>query len=164
MHISYGLWHGVPFTFGCSLGKSIALNTRPKFLKCNSDVSSGKECVIIQREYLAVCLLTMKHTRWVSLNARQEKSRVHSVDTTRVCFIVNEHATKFCWFNHICILKTHKLYSFMWLNIYRVSFQSWELMLQFVSWWLMKFNETIYYCGLPILMNWSLWLRNTVKP
>ena len=35
----------------------------------------------------------MKHTRVVSLNARQAKPGVHLVDTTRVCFIVNEHTT-----------------------------------------------------------------------
>ena len=33
----------------------------------------------------------MKHMREVSLNARQAKPGVHLVDTTRVCFIVNEH-------------------------------------------------------------------------
>ena len=35
-----------------------------------------------------MCSLTMKHTRVVSLNARQAKPGVHLVDTTRVCFIV----------------------------------------------------------------------------
>ena len=35
--------------------------------------------------------LSMKHTRVVSLNARQAKPGVQLVDTTRVCFIVNEH-------------------------------------------------------------------------
>ena len=40
---------------------------------------------------LGLCSFTMKHTRVVSLNARQAKPGVHLVHTTRVCFIVNEH-------------------------------------------------------------------------
>ena len=48
---------------------------------------------ILWWEHLVVCSLRMKHTRVVSLNARQAKPGVHLVDTTRVCFIVNEHTT-----------------------------------------------------------------------
>ena len=64
-----------------------------------------------------MCSLTMKHTRVVSLNARQAKPGVHLVDTTRVCFIVNEHTTKCSCFYHTCLFKMQKLYSFMWWNM-----------------------------------------------
>ena len=47
----------------------------------------------------------MKHTRVVSLNARQAKPGVHLVDTTRVCFIVNEHTTKCSCFITLANLK-----------------------------------------------------------
>ena len=50
-----------------------------------------------------------------------------------------------------------KVYSFMWWNMCLVSFESWELILQFVSSGLMKLDETIGYCWCPIVMNWSLY-------
>ena len=40
-----------------------------------------------------------------------------------------------------------------------VSFESWELILQFVSSGLTKLDETIGYCWCPIVMRWSLWLQ-----
>ena len=49
-----------------------------------------------------VCSLPMKHTKVVSQNARQAKPGVHLVDTTRVCFTVNEHTTKCSRFYHTC--------------------------------------------------------------
>ena len=101
----------------------------------------------------------MKHTRVVSLNARQAKPGVHLVDTTRVCFIVNEHTTKCSCFYHTCWFKMLKVYSFMWWNMWLVSFESWELILQFLSSGLMKLDETIGYCWCPIVMKWSLWLQ-----
>ena len=39
------------------------------------------------------------------------------IDTTRVCFIVNEHTTKCSCFYHTCLFKMQKLYSFMWWNM-----------------------------------------------
>ena len=48
----------------------------------------------------------MKHTRVVSLYARQAKPGVHLIDTTRVCFIVNEHTTQvFLLLSHMLIQK-----------------------------------------------------------
>ena len=55
--------------------------------------------------------------------------------------------------------KMQKVYSFMWWNMCLVSFESWELVLQFVSSGLMKLDETIGYCWCPIVMRWSLWLQ-----
>ena len=52
-----------------------------------------------------------------------------------------------------------KVYSFMWWNMSLVSFESWELILQFVSSGLTKLDETIGYCWCPIVMRWSLWLQ-----
>ena len=46
--------------------------------------------------------LTM-NTIAVSLNARQAKPGMHSVDTTRVCFTVNEHTSGFSCFFHTCL-------------------------------------------------------------
>ena len=106
-----------------------------------------------------VCSLTMKHTRVMSLNARQAKPGVHLVDTTRVCFIVNEHITKCSCFYHTCWFKMQKVYSFMWWNMCLVSFDSWKLILQFVSSGLTKLDETIGYCWCQIVMRWSLWLQ-----
>ena len=40
-----------------------------------------------------------------------------------------------------------------------VSFESWELILQFLSSGLMKLGETIGYCWCPIVIKWSLWLQ-----
>ena len=40
-----------------------------------------------------------------------------------------------------------------------VSFESWELILQFVSSGLTKLDETIGYCWCPIVVRWSLWLQ-----
>ena len=45
-----------------------------------------------------------------------------------------------------------KVYSFMWWNMYLVSFESWELILQFISSGLTKLDETIGYCWCPIVM------------
>ena len=79
--------------------------------KNNQNISSAKWCswflslnmwLFLWWEHLVVCSLTMKHTRVVSLNARQAKPGVHLVDTTRVCFIVNEHTTKRSCFYHTC--------------------------------------------------------------
>ena len=114
---------------------------------------------VLKREHLVVCSLTMKHTRVVSLNARQAKPGVHLVDTTRVCFIVNEHTTKCSCFYHTCSFKMQKVYSFIWWNMCLVSFEIWELILQFLSSGLMKLDETIGYCWCPIVMKWSLWLQ-----
>ena len=47
----------------------------------------------------------------------------------------------------------------MWWNMCLVSFESWELILQFVSSGLTKLDETIGYCWCPIVMRWSLWLQ-----
>ena len=46
-----------------------------------------------------------------------------------------------------------------------VSFESWELILQFVSSGLRKLDETIGYCWYPIVMRWSLWheLRHELR-
>ena len=44
-------------------------------------------------------------------------------------------------------------------EIWVVSFESWELILQFVSSGLTKLDETIGYCWCPIVMRWSLWLQ-----
>ena len=52
-----------------------------------------------------------------------------------------------------------KVYSFMWWNMCLVSFESWELILQFVSSGLTKLEETIGYCWCPIVTRWSLWLQ-----
>ena len=101
----------------------------------------------------------MKHTRVVSLNARQAKPGVHLVDTTRVCFIANEHTTKCSCFYHTCLFEMQYVNSFMWWNMCLVSFESWELILQFVSSGLTKLDETISYCWCPIVMRWSLWLQ-----
>ena len=95
----------------------------------------------------------MKHTRVVSLNARQAKPGVHLVDTTRVCFIVNEHTTKCSCFYHTCKFKMQNVSSFMWWNMCLVSFEIWELILQFVSNGLTKLDETISYCWCPIVMS-----------
>ena len=40
-----------------------------------------------------------------------------------------------------------------------VSFESWQLILQFLSSGLTKLDETIGYCWCPIVMRWSLWLQ-----
>ena len=40
-----------------------------------------------------------------------------------------------------------------------VSFESWELILQFVSSELTILDETIGYRWCPIVMTWSLWLQ-----
>ena len=103
--------------------------------------------------------LTMKHTRVVSLNARQAKPGVHLVDTTQVCFIVNEHTTKCSCIYHTCSFKMQKICSSMWWNMCLVSFESWELILQFVSSGLTKLGDTISYFWCPIVMRWSLWLQ-----
>ena len=69
------------------------------------------------------------------------------------------HNQVFPCFYHTYKLKMQKVYSFMWWNMYLVSFESWELILQFVSSELMKLDETIGYCWCPIVMRWSLWLH-----
>ena len=76
--------HSIPMSFG----------KWPLFIK-----EMSKKILV---GHLVVCSLTMKHTRVVSLNARQAKPGVHLVDTTRVCFIVNEHTTKCSCFYHTC--------------------------------------------------------------
>ena len=93
------------------------------------------------------------HWKWNTLNAQQaKKPGVHLVDTTQVCFIFNEHTTNCSCFNHTCLFKMHKAYSFMWWNMYMFSFQSWELNLQFILSGLMKLSETISYCWCPIVI------------
>ena len=52
-----------------------------------------------------------------------------------------------------------KVYPLMWWNMCLVSFESWELILQFVLSGLTKRDETIGYCWCPIVMRWSLWLQ-----
>ena len=47
----------------------------------------------------------------------------------------------------------------MWWNMCLVSFESWELILQFISSGLTKLDETIGNCWCPIVMRWSLWLQ-----
>ena len=48
-------------------------------------------------------------------------------------------------------LKCKKVYSFMWWIMCLVSFENWELILQFVSSGLTKFDETIGHCWCPLL-------------
>ena len=68
------------------------------------------------------------------------------------------HNQVFLLLSHMLIWNA-KVYSFMWWNMCLVSFESWELILQFVSSGLTKLDETIGYCWCPILMRWSLWLQ-----
>ena len=117
---------------------------------------------LIKREHLVVCPLTIKHTRVVSLNAQQAKPGVHLIDTTHVCYIVNEHTTNCSRFYHTCLSKMQKVYQFMWYNMYLFSFQSWVLILQFVSSRLKKLDEQIGYCWCPIVMKLSLCLQHVV--
>ena len=88
----------------------------------------------------------MKHTRVVSLNARQAKPGVHLVDTTRVCFIVNEHTTKCSCFYHTCILKMQKYIHLcdeicVWFHL---KIGNWFCRFYQVDWWnLMKQSVTV---------------------
>ena len=68
------------------------------------------------------------------------------------------HNQVFLLLSHMLIWNA-KIYSFMWWNMCLVSFESWELILQFVSSGLTKLDETIGYCWCPIVMRWSLWLQ-----
>ena len=52
-----------------------------------------------------------------------------------------------------------KKYIHLCEEICLVSFESWELILQFVSSGLTKLYETISYCWFPIVMRRSLWLQ-----
>ena len=87
-----------------------------------------------------------------SLNARQAKPGVHLVDTARVCIIVNQHTTNCSCFYHTCLFKKAKVYSFMWWNMYLFSFQSRELILQFVSSGLMRLDEKSCYCCYKVVI------------
>ena len=79
-----------------------------------------------------------------------DQAGVHLADTTRVCFVVNEHTTKCSCFYHACLFEMHQVYSFMWLNIYLFSFQSWELILQLVLCRMMKLDKTICFYRCPV--------------
>ena len=68
------------------------------------------------------------------------------------------HNQVFLLLSHM-LIKMQKVYSFMWWNMCLVSFESWELILQFISSGLTKLDETIGYCWCPIVMRWSLWLQ-----
>ena len=46
----------------------------------------------------------------VSLNVQQAEFKVHSVDTTRVCFIVNEHITLFTALSHVLIKNAQSIF------------------------------------------------------
>ena len=128
----------------------------------------------------------MKHTRVVSLNARQAKPGVHLVDTTRVCFIVNEthgsgvtkcttgeawsafswhHSSVFhCQWTHnqVFLLLSHMLIKnaksiFIYVMKY-VSGFIWKLGINFAL-FIKWIDETWWNNLLLLVMKWSLWLQ-----
>ena len=106
---------------------------------------------------MVVCWFTMKHTKVVSLNARKAKSGVHSVHATRVCFIENDHTTKCSCFITYAYLNAQSIFPYV-IDYATVLFRSLEVIVQFVSYWLKWFNETICYWCYPIVKKWSLWI------
>ena len=70
--------------------------------------------ILIDADWWLICLLKLKQTPVVSLNARQAKPKVHLADTTRVCFHVNKHIF-FCLYDTYWV-KMYTIYWFMWRN------------------------------------------------
>ena len=72
--------------------------------------------------YSVVYSLTMKHTRVVSLNARQAMPEVHLANITRACFIVKKHTTEYI---HLC--------DWVWI-CFHCKFGDWLCSLYYLDW------------------------------
>ena len=68
------------------------------------------------------------------------------------------HNQVFLLLSHMLIKNAKSIFIYV-MKMCLVSFESWELILHFLSSGLMKLDETICYCWCPIVMKWSLWLQ-----
>ena len=69
------------------------------------------------------------------------------------------HNQVFLLLSHMLIKNAKSIFIYVMKYMCLVSFESWELILHFLSSGLMKLDETISNCWCPIVMKWSLWLQ-----